>query len=244
MLCCTVVVVYFAVESEPLRLFYAQHRCLGRPTPVAMLRTFTSLNCPAPLPVFLTQSLLHTRFSFRLFGKKKHPLLNRSIIPSVRNNCSSCMLVFSTRIRLTIQVVTGAGFPESRRVRLLLSEDLDQHLVAAGEKPPPSAAAAAQDATRGGGGSGGDAGGGGGGGDAKTKANSSAKVRGLFYLVLVWVLRFGPFGFIPVLSVSFRSVSFRLGPVRFVPVPSTSGSVSIRSGSFHFDMFRSCVTLA
>lgn len=40
------------------------------------------------------------------------------------------------------QVMTGAGFPEWRRVRLLLSEDLGQHLVAAGEPPlyPPPAA--------------------------------------------------------------------------------------------------------
>ncbi|CAM9169090.1 unnamed protein product, partial [Ectocarpus sp. 12 AP-2014] len=40
------------------------------------------------------------------------------------------------------EVVTGAGFPEWRRVRLLLSEDLGQHLVAAGEQPLcPSTAA-------------------------------------------------------------------------------------------------------
>ncbi|CAN0026026.1 unnamed protein product, partial [Ectocarpus sp. 4 AP-2014] len=40
------------------------------------------------------------------------------------------------------EVVTGAGFPEWRRVRLLLSEDLGQHLVAAGEQPlcPPTKA--------------------------------------------------------------------------------------------------------
>ncbi|CAM9711417.1 unnamed protein product, partial [Scytosiphon promiscuus] len=33
------------------------------------------------------------------------------------------------------KVVTGAGFPESRRVRLLLSEDLGHYLLAAGEQP-------------------------------------------------------------------------------------------------------------
>lgn len=71
-------------------------------------------------------------------------------------------------------------------MRLLLSEDLDHHLVAAGEQPLPSAKGAAQDATRSSGDAGSNGSGSGsgrgdvGGGDAKAKANSTSKVRGTF----------------------------------------------------------------
>lgn len=39
------------------------------------------------------------------------------------------------------KVVTGAGFPEPRRVRLLLSEDLSHYLSAAGQQPLASSSA-------------------------------------------------------------------------------------------------------
>ena len=48
----------------------------------------------------------------------------------------SCFLPFEKK-----KVVTDAGFPEPRRVRLLLSEDFSHYLSAAGQKPLPLACA-------------------------------------------------------------------------------------------------------
>ena len=60
------------------------------------------------------------------------PLQNPARLPLA----PPCPLPFEKK-----KVVTGAGFPEPRRVRLLLSEDFSHYLSAAGQKPLPLACA-------------------------------------------------------------------------------------------------------